>query len=205
MKTTNISLVLGMFLIGALLFSSCSKDKNDDLKPDPTDPELTMGTASATILFTDTEEKLQFDGTSWGALGSGAKGDTVLLLLNGKNTPAGFFLMLTPAKKGKLVMGKDGFASVGWFHKDSTQANIINSYLLGAENFPEDGSIKDAATFDITSISKDRIKGTFTATMVSNSTILQNGEPISGEIKTIKVTDGKFDVPLFNSTDIALD
>lgn len=194
--TKNLGFILSVFLIGILLFISCSKDNP---AADPTDPEVTMGTASATILFTDTGEKMQFEGTAVGATSPEAEEDAVVVYFTGKNTPAGFWLMLKPAKKGKLVMGQDGFTSGGWFHQDSTQINVMNSYLLGADNFPEGGSIKDAATFDITSISKDRIKGTFTATMVSNSTIYEDGELISGEIKTINVTNGKFDVPLFNT------
>src|SRR5699024_2425167 len=146
-------------------------------------------------------ETMQCTGTSIGSIGVGEQEDTVALVFSGKNTPSGIFLYLTPAKEGKLVMGEDGFSSVGWFNQDTSQSNLMNMYLLGAENFPEGGDIKDAATFNITSISKDRIKGTFMATMVFNSTVIENGQVISGEIRTVEITNGKFDVPLLYGAD----
>lgn len=196
MKITKISLILGMFLTGALLFASCSKEGHD---PDPIGAK---GAFSATVLFNDTKENLKFDGAAWGTIGASDEGKAVVMYVNDKKSPAGFWLMLDQVKKGKMVKGQNDITIGGFFQRDSTQSSILKAYHLGSDNFPEGGSIKDAATFNITSISNDRIKGTFTATMVKNTTIYEDGELISGEIKTLNVTDGKFDIPLFDATRI---
>src|SRR5690606_14401747 len=107
-------------LTGTFLFSSCSKDSSDNPEPDPV---AGTGTASATIEFMDTGEKVQFTGSSWGAMGSGSQ-DTVVMYFSGKNKPMTFFLMITPAKKGKHTMGEGNFVSYGMFFQDSTQNSL---------------------------------------------------------------------------------
>src|SRR3546814_18616120 len=81
---------------GTLLFSSCSKDPSDNPEPDPTAGE---GTASATIEYLDTGEKVQFTGSSWGARGTGDR-DTVLRYFSGGGNPITLFLMISAAQKG---------------------------------------------------------------------------------------------------------
>src|SRR5690606_25223337 len=112
------------------------------------------------------------------------------------NKPMTFFLMITPAKKGKYTMGEGNFVSYGMFFQDSTQNNIMEIYFLGADNIDDNDTEMDgAATFDITSLSNEGITGAFESTMIQNSTIKEDGEIISGEIKRVKITNGKFNVP----------
>ncbi len=183
-------------VIGAFMLTACSKKDKED--PKPTDPVEKTGTVSATIWFEDTDETIQFKGYGAGSFASGSNGDTVAVGFSDNDSPMTFFFMLTPAKKGKHIMGKNGFFSIGMFQKDSTVTNLDKTYLLGWDNFDPEDEVEDAATFNITSVSKDRIKGTFTTTMISNSTVKENGEIISGEIKTVTVTNGAFDVPLIS-------
>ena len=184
-----LSLIL---LSSTLLFGSCGKDEADN-------PELGIsnGTASATIEFLDTKEKVQFIGTAIGAIGTGNQ-DTVLMTFAGKNKPMQFILMITPVSKGTHSMREDGFKTFGAFHPDTTKSsNYLNAYLIGEDNNDDNELEMDGeASFTVSSFSNKNIKGTFELTMIQNTTIKEDGEVISGEIKRMKVTNGKFDVPL---------
>src|SRR5690606_15637650 len=130
---------------GTLLFSSCSKDPSDNPEPDPTAGE---GTASATIEYLDTGEKVQFTGSSWGARSSGSP-DTVVMYFSGKDNPMTLFLMITPAQKGKHTMGQNDFESYGMFFQDSTQNSLMKIYFLGEDNIDDNDTEMDgSATFD---------------------------------------------------------
>lgn len=177
---------------GTLLVSACSKDTTDN-------PEtgISKGTASATIEFLDTNKKVKFTGTAKGAIGIGSQ-DTVLMTFSGTDKPMQFILMITPVDKGTHIMREDGFEIVGLFHQDTTKSkNYLNAYLVGEDNVDDNGSDMDGeASFIISSFSNKHIKGTFDLTMIKNTTIEEDGEIISGEIKSVKVTNGKFDIPL---------
>lgn len=181
-----------LLLTGAMLSSACSKKEEND----PT-PETSEGTVSATIEFLDTGEKIQFNGSAKGAHGGGSQ-DTVVLTFSGKNHPAQMILMLTPVSTGTSRMRENGFTSFGFLHPDTTQStNYLNAYLLGEDNIDDNEFEADGeASFTISSFSNKHIKGTFELTLIRNTTIKENGEVISGEIKMVKVTNGKFDVRL---------
>ena len=194
-NSKRLSFLLSLvFLSGTLVFNACSKDPSDNPEPDPTAGE---GTASATIEYLDTGEKVQFTGSSWGAMGSGSR-DTVVMYFSGEDNPMTMFLMITPAKKGKHTMGENGFESYGMFFQDSTENSFMKIYFLGEDNIDDNDTEMDgSATFDITSLSNKGITGSFEATMIQNSTIVENGEVTSGEIKRVKITNGKFNVPFW--------
>src|SRR5690606_21947000 len=119
-----------MAFAGTLLFSSCSKDPSENPEPDPTTGK---GTASATIEFLASGEKVQFTGSSWGARGSGDR-DTVVMYFSGQDNPMSLFLMITPAQKGKHTMGQNDFESYGMFFQDSTENSFMKIYFLGEDN-----------------------------------------------------------------------
>lgn len=179
-------------LTDTLLFNACSEDTTDN-----PEPGMSEGTASATVEFLDTKGKVHFTGTAKGAIGTGDK-DTVLMTFAGTDKPMQFILMITPVSKGTHMMRKDGFKTFGVFHQDTTKSkNYLNAYLVGEDNIDENGlEMGGEASFTISSFSNKNIKGTFEFDMIKNTTIKKDGEAISGEIKTIKVTGGKFDVPL---------
>ena len=81
---------------------------------------------------------------------------------------------------------------------DTTQStNYFNAFLVGEDNIDDNGLDQDGeAAFTISSYSNKRIKGTFELTMIQNTTIKENGVIVSGQINQLKVTNGKFDVPL---------
>lgn len=182
-----------LILIGTVLFSACSKKEG----PDP-ELEIGEGTASATIEFLDTNETIQFSGTAKGALGTGDQ-DTVLMTFSGKDQPLHFVLMITPVAEGISRMRESGFTTLGLFHPDTTQnTNYFDAYLVGEDNIDDNELEADGeASFTISSFSNKNIKGTFDLTMIRNTTVKVDGEVISGDIKKIKVTNGKFDVPLY--------
>lgn len=189
--------LLSLFVLtGTLFFTACSEEGSENVEPDPI---TETGTASATVEFLDTGEKQQFTGAAIGAIGSGSA-DTVLMYFSGKNNPMKFILMITPAKKGKHTMGEKDFETYGVFYPDSVATtNILRAYLVGEDNINDNDTEMDgAASFDISSLSNNQIKGSFELTMIKNTTIKEDGEIISGEIKQVKVTNGKFNVPLFN-------
>lgn len=107
----TLLLLIAAILTGVLLLNACSKDAGGDGEPDPI---IGMASASATVEFLDTGEKVEFSGTASGAFGSGSA-DTVVLNFAGTNSPMRFFLMLTPVRKGKLVMGSNDFETHGAF------------------------------------------------------------------------------------------
>lgn len=181
-----------IFLALTFLFQSCSKDSGDN-----PEPELQDGKVSATLEFLDTKEKVEFSGTAKGVIGTG-KQDTVLMTFSGKDQPMQFMVMITPAAEGTHRLGTGGFEVFGVFHQDTTKStNYLSAYLVGADNLDDNESKMDGeASFSISSYSRDHIKGTFELTMIQNTTIKQDGEVLSGEIKTMKVTSGKLDIPL---------
>lgn len=181
-----------LVLSGTLLFSACSKKEGND----PT-PEISAGTASAMIEFLDTGEKIQFNGTAKGAYGGGSQ-DTVIMTFLGKDHPMHMVLMLTPVTTGTSRMRENGFTTYGFLHPDTTQStNYFNAYLVGEDNIDDNEFEADGeASFTISSFTNKAIKGSFELTMIRNTTIKENGAVISGEIKKVKVTNGKFDVPL---------
>ncbi|HLR37239.1 MAG TPA: hypothetical protein VK084_04280 [Chitinophagaceae bacterium] len=205
MKNLRKLLLSTMLMVFTLfLLSACSKDdkatpeenNTEDTTPDSNDNEnMGIGSSSATITYMDTEESVQFIGTAVGVIGTGSP-DSVIMTFSGKNSPMVFWLMITPADKGTHIMGQNNFECYGFFYKDSSINNLFEAYLVGEDNIDDNGTEMDgAASFKISSISNDQIKGTFELTMIQNSTVYENGELQSGEIKKIKVTNGKFDVP----------
>lgn len=181
---------------GALSFTACSEEGAEGVEPDPI---TETGTASATIEFLDTGEKVQFTGAASGAIGSG-NADTVIMNFAGLDNSMRFIITITPVKKGKHTMGKNGFEAVGAFFPDTEQStNYLKAYLLGEDNIDDNDTTMDgAASFDISSFSSNQIQGSFEFTMIQNTTIKQDGEIISGEIKRVKITEGKFNVPLYS-------
>lgn len=186
---------------GALFFTACSEEGAENVEPDPI---TGAGTASATIEFLDTGEKVQFTGSAMGAVGSGSA-DTVIMHFAGQDQSMRFMLMVTPVSKGKHTMGKNGFETIGVFFPDTIQStNYLNAYLVGEDNINDNETEMDgAASFDISSFSNNLIKGSFEMTMIRNTTIKENGEVISGDIKRVKVTNGKFNVPLYSEENIS--
>lgn len=189
--------LLSLFVLtGTLFFTACSEEGSENVEPDPI---TETGTASATVEFLDTGEKIQFTGAASGAIGSGSA-DTVIMNFAGLDNSMRFTLMITPVKKGKHTMGKNGFEAFGAFFPNTEQStNYLNAYLTGEDNIDDNDTKMDgAASFDVTSFSSNQIQGSFELTMIQNTTIKEDGEIISGEIKQVKVTNGKFNVPLFN-------
>lgn len=184
-------------LTGTILFSGCSKDKGEN-----PEPGVSKGIASATVEFLDTNEKVQFTGTTMGGISSG-KRDTVMMTFAGQNNAMQFILVITPVSKGTHTMRKDGFETHGLLYQDSTKGNILNAYLVGEDNIDENELKMDGeASFTVSSFSNKNIKGTFELSMIRNTTIKEDGEIISGGIRKVKVTNGKFDVPLFNKSNL---
>lgn len=181
-----------LILSGTVLLNACSKKEKDDPSPD-----LGAGTASATIEFLDSGEKIQFNGIAQGVRGGGNP-DTVIMNFSGKDHPLRLTLMITPVAEGTSRMREKGFSTFGFLHPDTTQStNYFNAFLVGEDNIDDNGLDQDGeAAFTISSFSNKRIKGTFELTMIQNTTIKENGVVVSGQINQLKVTNGKFDVPL---------
>lgn len=192
--------VLSLALTTTMLFSSCSKDSDDNSAPEE-EQQTSSGTATATITYMDTDETVEFSGTALGAIGTGSQ-DTVVMIFSGKDHPMAFWIMLTPADKGQYTMGEGGFECSGIFYQDSLKVNVKQLYLVGVDNMDDNGTEMDGkASFNITSQTTDNIKGTFELTMIQNSTVYQNGELQSGEIKKVKITNGTFNCPLYEASD----
>src|SRR5690606_32025608 len=134
MKNSKKRLFLLSLIVftGTLLLSACSKDNTEN--PEQENPELSEGTASATIEFLDTKEKVQFTGTTNGAIGTGSQ-DTVMMTFVGTDKPIQFILMMTPIDKGTHTMREDGFKTFGIFLQDTTKSkNYLTAYLVGEDN-----------------------------------------------------------------------
>ncbi len=211
MKNARKLLLSTMLVVLTLfVFSACSKD--DKASPEDENTEDTnenpdgngnigFGSAKATVTFLDTDEKVQFTGTGIGAMGTGSQ-DTVVLVFTGKEKPMVFWLMITPADEGKHTMGEGGFVCSGMFYPDSSEINVNKIYLVGADNIDDNDTEMDGkASFNISSQTTNKIKGTFELTMIQNSTVYQNGELQSGEIKKVKITNGTFNCPLYEASD----
>ncbi len=195
-NSKRLPLFFSLVLVAVFLSGSCGKDKDDNPKPDS---ELRRGVAAATIEFMDIKKTVRFTGSGFGAVLTGSQ-DTVWMSFRGKDSPMAFWIVMTPVKKGKLFTQQDTFECYALFWEDSTITDYSKLYSLGENLEGENRSfVQGEAAFDITTFSNDYIQGAFTLTMVQF-------EGDNGEMKTkkLKITNGKFDVPLFEGSDFGV-
>lgn len=174
---------------GIFLSIGCGKD---DVKPDG---DTAGNKASATILFLDDDKTASFSASGLGAMG-GLSDDGLALIFRDDNSPMAFFIIMGAPKVGHFSHEDGTLKGGGWFYEDTANIGMRQIYYFGEDNVDNDEIIDGMATIDISSLANNHIKGTFSMTMVLNSTIKEDGEIIEGEIKRAKVTNGKFDMDL---------
>lgn len=181
-----------IMIAGLFLMASCSKD--DKAKPER---PKSGSFARADINFITDNKKVSFSAVDAGALAAIDKEGTLVMILRDAKSPMAFFFALQNIKVGTFSHEAKTLVGGGIFYTDTSKSNIRQLYLIGEDNIDDNGEAIDGKmTITVSSITKDHIKGTFSTTMVLNSTIIENGTVLEGEIKKATVTNGTFDCSL---------
>lgn len=195
MKRHNkFSSLLFALIAGAFIVTACNKDKNAT----PEAPQ-SGNYAQAAINFVTDNKKAPFSATGSGALAAIDKENVLVMILRDDNSPMGFLLSMQNAKIGTFSHEDGTLEGGGIFFADTAKSNIRELYFIGEDNIDgNDDLIDGKMTITISTISKTHITGTFSTTMVLNSTIYENGTLLEGEIKKAVVSSGKFNCGLVN-------
>ncbi|SHF57756.1 hypothetical protein SAMN05444483_101652 [Salegentibacter echinorum] len=197
MKTIKYQIKTFFFLLFAFSsLAACSSDDDTIIDDNDNDGDLVEGLASAEI--TVDNETIQFSSKSEDNFAGVMKTkmgeeeiDQLVIVMVDKDSEVAIISQALPAPNSPIDydLSKVGFGNDYFFTTDVV-LDDSKVYSMGSYQQGDEIALQSEGLFQITSVSKDNIKGTFKMTLYNSY------DPNNEDAKELTITEGKFDLPI---------